>query len=89
VFLAPLAISPDAEHSEARLAVGGALTIGAIVGFVVNRPGRPIPENVEANEALRREAREQAEAVALENARRREDVRLVVRAREPVVREER
>ena len=47
------------------------------------RPGRPLPANVRANKALRDAWQQRVSTTTAENARRRRDVRVVVRANEP------
>ena len=52
--------------------------------FAANgRPGRPLPANVRANKALRDAWQQRVSTTTAENARRRRDVRVVVRANEP------
>lgn len=85
VVLLPEAIVPGVERTGAHLSVAGLLTLGGIAGFLANRPGQVMAENVEYNEGLRRAFQESFEAVAQENARRRADVRLTIRTGEPTV----
>jgi hypothetical protein len=63
-----------------RFAVAGALGAAGVVGFQLQRRPLPIPENVAANRALRLGWQRQADSVRAQNAARRRDVRLDIRA---------
>jgi hypothetical protein len=84
VMALPSAIAPEADVTGGRFAVAGAVTIAGIVGFVTRRPGEPIRANVAANDLLRQAWRDSVDVVARENANRRADVRLRIRAGQPV-----
>jgi hypothetical protein len=83
VALLSSSVAPGAELSAGRFVVGGAMTIGGVVGFFRQRPGRPIPANVASNDAIRREWRARRDSVAQENERRRSVVDLQIRAGQP------
>jgi hypothetical protein len=78
VLFVPSAFNSELETSTAQIAVAGALATATVAGVVVNRPGRVIQANVEANAATRSEAEAHSEAVARENDRRRADVRILI-----------
>jgi hypothetical protein len=80
VLILPAAVAPQAELTGGRLAVAGAVSIAGIVGFVTRRPGKPIRENVVANDALRQAWRDSSEVVAQQNAGLRSDIRVRIRA---------
>jgi hypothetical protein len=63
-----------------RFAVAGALGAAGVVGFQLQRRPQPIPENIAANRALRLGWQRQADSVRAQNAARRRDVRLDIRA---------
>jgi len=65
-----------------RIAVAGTIGLAGLLGYVLNRPGRSLAANVRANQALRDAWQRRVEITTAENARRRQDVRLVVRAGE-------
>lgn len=79
VALLPSAVAGEVELSPARFGAAAGIGIATIVGFVQQRPGAPLPENVVANEARRAAWRARAEAIRAENARRRTDVRVRIR----------
>lgn len=78
-------LASGADLSESRLAIGTAISLAGIAGFLQKRPGRPIPANVAHNDSLRRTWRDRIAAVLQENDRRRADVRITVRAGTPQV----
>ncbi len=80
----PAAFSPEADLSNGRFAIAGALSIAGVAGFVTRRPGSPIGANIRANTARRQAWQDSLLAVQEANARRRRDVRLVIRSGAPV-----
>ena len=66
----------------ARFVFGGALMAGGVAGFFLRKPGQPIPDNIAANERVRRDWSRRTEA-AREQARQRGGHRLVIRAGQP------
>jgi hypothetical protein len=80
VIILPSVVARGSGGNGARFAVGAAIGIGGAVGFIAQRPGRPLAANVRAN-ALQREAwTQRLDVVKAENATRRATVRLVIRA---------
>ena len=79
----PAVVGGPDTRSGPRVAVAGAIGLTGLLGYVLHRPGRPLPANVRANQALRDAWQRRVAAATAENARRRRDVRLVVRAGEP------
>jgi hypothetical protein len=63
--------------------VAGALGVAGVAGLQVQRRPQPIPANIAANQALRLGWQRRADAVRAENAARRQEVRLVIRADAP------
>ena len=85
LLLLPAALGSEADLMEGRIAVAGAVTIAGVLGFFKPAPGPSIPENVASNQRLRQEWLDSVEAVEQENARRRADVRVSVRAAAPTI----
>ncbi len=83
VALLSSSVAPDTELSSGRLIVGGAMTVGGLVGFLKQRRGRPIPANVAQNDLVRRALAAQRDSVVGENTRRRATVDLEIRAGTP------
>ena len=80
VMLFPSAMASDADLMGTRFVVGGAMSVAGIVGFVTNRSGRVVPENVAANTALREDWDERVTTTVSENADRIASIRLVIEA---------
>jgi hypothetical protein len=80
VMLLPSALAPDAQLAGMRLALGSAMSIAGIVGFVVRRPGEPLPQNIAANRALREDWNERTDQIVEENANRITGTQLVIEA---------
>jgi hypothetical protein len=76
----PAAFSPEADLSNGRFAIAGALSLAGVAGFVTRRPGSPIGANIRANTGRRQAWQDALLAVQEENAGRRRDVRLVIRS---------
>jgi hypothetical protein len=85
VAVLPSAIAPDAAPSAARFAVGGAITVAGVIGFLKGRPGRGIPENAQANAALRSEWQSRLDDVIRQNEARSLEVTLVITSGRPSV----
>jgi hypothetical protein len=83
VVALPTLVASGAQPSSARFVVAGAVSLTSVVAFVLRRPGRLIPENAQANRELRATWQRQVQAVRLENAERRQAVRLVIDAGPP------
>ena len=78
----PALVGGTDTPSGPRVAVAGTIGVAGLLGYVLHRPGRPLTGNVRANQALRDAWQRRVETTKAENARRRQDVRLVVRAGE-------
>lgn len=85
VALLPSAVAPHASLSGARFGVGAVVSLAGFAGFLSARPGREIPENVAANEAVRAAWEAQRQVVAHENAVRLRRAGLNVKAGPPQV----
>ncbi len=85
IAVLPLAVAPDADLSAGRIAVAGTVALTGVISFFMQRPGRPIVPNVQANELLRQEWRARVDEVAQLNAGRRSTAEIVVRAGPPTV----
>src|SRR3989442_15095414 len=49
----PAVVGGPDTRSGPRVAVAGAIGLTGLLGYVLHRPGRPLPANVRANQALR------------------------------------
>ncbi len=76
----PSLVGNSADASGVRFGVAGAIGLAGIVAFRVAGRSRPIPENIAANQQLRRAWERQAEAARAENERRQGEVRLTIRS---------
>jgi hypothetical protein len=79
----PGLVARGEQPSRGRLVIGGTLTLASVTAFIARRPGRPIPENMTHNAALRAWRREDAE-VARRNAERAKGT-ISVRIDAPVI----
>ena len=79
----PALVGGTDTPSGPRIAVAGTIGLAGLLGYVLHRPGRPLAANVRANQTLRDAWRRRVATTTAENARRRQDVRVVVRAGEP------
>jgi len=80
VVVLPSLVAGGSGAMGERFAVAGALGAAGVVGFQLQRRPQPIPRNIAANQVLRLGWQRRADAVRMQNAARRRDVRLVVRA---------
>jgi hypothetical protein len=79
VTLLPSAVASDASPGAGRFVVGGAVTIGSIVGFLsARRQHAVLSANVAVNDSLRAAWQERQAAVASENAERRRNAQITV-----------
>jgi hypothetical protein len=85
VALLPSIGASNEDATGARFVVGGAVTIAGVVGFFRHRPGGAIPENVAHNQVLRDRWSAARDSVLRENANRRGDIRMTIRAGEPQI----
>ena len=76
----PALVGGTDASSGPRIAVAGTIGLAGLLGYVLHRPGRPLAANVRANQTLRDAWQRRVETATAENARRRRDVRVVVRA---------
>jgi hypothetical protein len=79
----PALVGGTGTSSGPRMAVAGTIGIAGLLGYVLHRPGRPLTANVRANQAVRDGWQRRVATTTAENARRRRDVHVVVRAGEP------
>jgi hypothetical protein len=68
VAVAPSAIASGTEISGLRFAVAGSLSAAGIVGFLTQRPGRPVPAHIAYNDSLRADWRDRVAAIVTHNA---------------------
>ncbi|MGA2384289.1 MAG: hypothetical protein ABSG61_12740 [Gemmatimonadales bacterium] len=80
VIALPSLVAGGSSGSGDRFAVVGALGVAGFLGFQNQRRPQPIPENIAANLALRLNWQRQVDSVRTENAARRANGRLVIRA---------
>ncbi len=85
VAVLPGLVAGGTSPSGSRFAVAGGLTIAGLIGFFHHRPGRPLPENISANAALRDGWQTQVRTTAAENVIRAQQKRLDVHAGLPEV----
>jgi hypothetical protein len=78
VSVLPSAIASDASPGAGRFLVGGAVTIGSVVGFLSGRGGRAMAANVAVNDSLRATWQERQSAIATENAERRRNAEITI-----------
>jgi len=81
----PSVVSSGTSGMGERFAVAGALGVAGVVGYQLQRRPQPIPENIAANQALRRTWQQQADSVRAVNAARLRALRLEIRAGAPRV----
>ena len=84
VVLLPRMAGAGPDGGGGRFAVVGALGLAGVAGLVHHGLGRPIPENVVANAAVRRSWRERVEQVQQDNARLRSFAPVVIQAGAPI-----
>jgi hypothetical protein len=78
----PLITDGDAP----RIAISVALTAGGVIGFVEQRPGKPIPQNAAANQAALARWEAEVRRVSQEQGRRRPGPRIILETSRPSVR---
>lgn len=79
-IILPAFVGGGHDATAARLVVGAATSIAGVIGFTRGRRPQPIPANIAANQQQRLAWQQRADAVRSENAERRRDRRLVIRA---------
>jgi tetratricopeptide (TPR) repeat protein len=76
----PALLADEGGSASTRYLVAGAATTAGILGFVAARPGRPIPDNMLANQLIRDAWRREYDAAIAENERRRSESVLLITA---------
>jgi len=76
----PSIVGSGSDASGSRFAVAGAITIGGLVGARAATHPRPLPDNISANQRLRRAWQQQADSVRTENEQRSATIHLTIRA---------
>jgi hypothetical protein len=87
VLALPAIVGADSISPGAPILVGAAIGISGAVELLSHPNGKAIDANIAYNRQLREDWKAQADSVAQQNARRRQDIRLAIRTGEPVVRE--
>jgi tetratricopeptide (TPR) repeat protein len=85
VALLPGLVAGGDAPSGSRFAVAGGLTVAGLVGFFKHRPGRPLPDNISANQSLRDGWQAQIQMTAQENAIRVLQKRLDIHVGRPEI----
>ena len=80
VMVLPSVVGGSGGPSGSRVAVAGSVGIAGVLGYLLHRPGRPLPANIGANQARRDAWQQKVATVTADNTRRRGDVRLAVHA---------
>ena len=83
VVAIPSVVGGGGGPSGSRVAVAGTIGFAGVLGYLLHRPGRPLPGNIRVNQARREAWQQQVADVSAENARRRAAVRLAVHAGPP------
>jgi len=76
----PSLITKDGASASSRFLVAISLTTAGVLGFVAQRPGRVIEDNIVANQIMRDAWRREQNTIAVENESRRRDRVLRIRA---------
>jgi hypothetical protein len=63
----PSVVASDAELSPARFVVGASIGVAGLTAFLARRPGRPLTENIAANDRARAAWRADVSRIAQEN----------------------
>ena len=79
-ILLPALLTDEGGSASSRYLVAGAATTAGILGFVAARPGRPIPDNILANQLIRDAWRREYDGTVAENERRRSESVLFISA---------
>ena len=79
----PAFVGGGDDATAGRFVVGAAAGIAGVIGFTRGRQPQPIPANIAANQTLRLAREHEADAVRAQNAERRRELRLVIRAGVP------
>lgn len=76
----PAVVGGNGTSSGPRVAVAGSIGFAGVLGYLLHRPGRPLPANIRSNRERRDGWQRSVDSVTAENRRRRDDVRLAVHA---------
>jgi hypothetical protein len=76
----PQIVAPGEHPSGTRLVVGGTLALSGLVGYLVQPPGRPLPDNAATNRARRDDWQRRTNAVIAENAKRQQGASFRIRS---------
>ena len=85
VALLPGLVAGGDAPSGSRYVVAGGLSLAGLVGFLKHRPGRPLPDNIAANQSLREGWQAQVQTTAQENVIRAQQKRLDIHVGPPEV----
>ncbi|MGH7608190.1 MAG: hypothetical protein ACREME_12715, partial [Gemmatimonadales bacterium] len=83
IVVLPDLVASGERASNARLLIGGAVTVAGVAAFLTQRPGRAIPANRAYNRALRERWQRDVADIARRNAERVRQSPLIVRAGAP------
>jgi hypothetical protein len=79
----PKLVATGEDASQARLVVGGAVTIAGIAAFFSHHPGQRLPENEQYNRNLRENWQRNSQEIARRNADRQRQSRMIIRPGAP------
>ncbi len=79
-LILPSLITKDGASASSRYLVAVSLTTAGILGFVAQRPGRVVEDNIVANQIVRDAWRREQNTIAVENEARRRDRVLRIRS---------
>lgn len=85
LWLGPQLVADDAATAPTRLVLAGVVSVTGLVGALLQRPGRPIPNHVVWNREAAAQWQRRVEAITRLNAERRRHARLHLRAGTAVV----
>lgn len=69
----PMIVTDEGGSASSRYLIAASATTAGILGYLAARPGRPIPDNILANQLIRDAWRRESDAIATENERRRSE----------------
>jgi hypothetical protein len=85
VAVLPGLVADGTAPSGSRYVVAGGLTLAGVIAFIKHRPGRRLPENISANQALRDGWQAQLQMTTQENAIRALQKRLDIHVGPPEI----
>ena len=85
IVVLPKIVASGERPSNARLIVGGTVTVAGIAAFLAHRPGRTLPANTQYNRSLRENWRRNVADITRRNAERVRQARMVIRPAAPVL----